>query len=159
MRLFGLLAVLGMFCIGISATAHASPKPWAWSWWPSHWKNLDFQPYFGEQKISHRSLWDQDTWTPEAWIKDAGSDKRILKNFYSAGIVTDQYSDGDNIPVLEVGDAFLQLSGTDQRRVLGFVDYVFEITASEENGMFYVYYYADDDEPMGLFNKYGFQSY
>ena len=112
-----------------------------------------------DQKINNRALWDQDTWTPEAWIKDAGDAKRIMRDFYAVGIVTDQYEDGDDIPVLEVGEAFLQLAGVDQRRVLAFVDHVFQITAAEENGMFYVYYAEDKSDPAGIYTKHGFQSY
>ena len=159
MRVLSFLAVLGFFALGCSAHVQASSKPWVWGWWPSHWQGLDFQPYLGGQKLSHRSLWDGDDWTPEAWIKDAGDAKRIMRDLYAAEIVTNQYEDSDNIPVLEVGDGFLLLSGLDKRRVLQFVDHVFQITESEENGMFYVYYSMNDDEPAGIYNKYGFQSY
>ncbi|MGH1404791.1 MAG: hypothetical protein ACRBDL_11160 [Alphaproteobacteria bacterium] len=159
MRALGLFLVLVSLSFGIATSAQAGPKPWIWGWWPSHWQNLDFQPYLNHQKINQRSLWDQDTWTPEAWIKDAGDARRIVRDFYAVEIVTDQYKDGDDIPVLEVGEAFLQLSNMDQRRVLRFVDHVFEITSAEENGMFYVYYAEVDSEPMGIYNKYGFQAY
>jgi len=159
MRILSFLLVLAIFSIGTLSPSYASEKPWVWGWWPSHWKGLDFKPYLGNQKIGQRSLWDNDDWTPEAWIKDAGDEKRIMRDFYATGIVVKQYEDSDDIPVLEVGDTFIQLSGIDRRRVLQFIDHVFEITKSEENGMFYVFYSEHDSEPFGIYNKYGFQPY
>ncbi len=159
MRVLGFLLVLAVFSLGASAQSFAGAKPWIWSWWPSHWQGLDFQPYIGGEKISQRSLWDNDTWTPEAWIKDAGDAKRIMRDFYAIDIITNQYTDEDNIPVLEVGSQFMELSGLDKRRVLQFVDHIFEITSSEENGMFYVFYDKNKAAPLGIYNKYGFQSY
>lgn len=159
MRVLGFLLIIATFSIGSSTASYASSKPWLWGWWPSHWQGLDYQPYLGGQKIGQRSLWDGDGWTPEAWIKDAGDAKRIMHDFYSANIVTGQYSDKDNIPVLEVGAQFMQLSGIDKQRVLKFIDHVFEITTAEENGMFYVIYDENKKEPVGVFNKYGFLPY
>lgn len=155
MRFVGFCLLVLITSAGFSTQSHAT----SWKWWPANWQNTDFQPYIGQQQLNQRSLWDGDTWTPEAWEKDAGDSRRIMRDFYAAGILTDQYSDSKNIPVLEVGEAFFLLSGIDQRRVLQFVDYVFEITTSEENGMFYVYYKLDDEKPAGLYNQYGFQSY
>ncbi len=157
MRILGFLVVFATLVVSVSDAQARSRS--LWNWWGGHWSTVDFQPYLGEQQIRQRSLWDGDTWTPEAWIKDAGDEKRIMRSLYDANILADQYTDGDNIPVLEVGENFIKLSGVDQIRVLKFVDHIFEISSSEENGMFYVLYEKDDDEPMGLFNKYGFQRY
>ncbi len=159
MRFLAVLLVLFGSIVAFSQTAHAEPKPWVWGWWPSHWRNLDFKPYLGNQVLSQRSLWDNDTWTPEDWIKDAGDSKRIMRDFYAYDIISNQYTDGDNIPVLVVGDTFMRLSGLDRRRVLQFVDHVFQITTAEENGMFYVYHSKLDDDPLGVYNKYGLQQY
>lgn len=155
MRFFGFALVLAVCTLAFVTPSQAKK----WEWWPGNWRSVDFQPYIGGQKLHQSSLWEGDDWSPEAWTKDAGDSRRIMRDFYAAGIVTNQYTDGDNIPVLEVGEAFTLLSALDKRRVLEFIDYVFEITTSEENGMFYVYYAEDDDEPMGLYNKHGFQSY
>ncbi|MCB1591301.1 MAG: hypothetical protein KDI90_02505 [Alphaproteobacteria bacterium] len=154
-----LLVLLSSLFVFAQNPAFAGPKPWSWGWWPGHWRNLDFKPYLGNQQLSQRSLWDNDNWTPEAWIKDAGDEKRIIRDFYAADIVSDQYVDGDNIPVLVVGDNFMKLSGLDRRRVLKFVDHVFGITQAEDDGMFYVYYRELDDDPLGVYNKYGLQQY
>ena len=154
-----LLVLLALsFVAFVPTSAHATAKPWIWGWWPSHWRNLDFQPYLKGEKLSQRSLWDNDQWTPEDWIKDAGDARRIMRDLYAANIVTNQYEDSDDIPVLEVGYGYKKLSGLDRRRVLQFIDYVFEITTSEPNGMFFIYYY-DKSEPIGLYNQYGLQDY
>ena len=160
MRFLVLLVVLfGSFAVFSQNDASAEPKPWVWSWWPSHWTNLDFQPYFGDQTLSQRSIRDDDTWTPEAWIKDAGDAKRIMRDFYAYQIVSDQYIGDEDIPVLEVGAQYKLLSPKDQLRVVRFVDHVFKITEGEENGMFYVFLEGYDDDPIGLYNKYGLQRY
>ncbi len=159
MRILSFLLALCVFSFGASLDAYAGKKIQGLGWSSSHWKGQDFKPYLGNEKIGQRSLWDDDTWTPEAWIKDAGDEKRIMRDFYATGIIIEQYEDRDNIPVLEVGDKFIQLSGVDQRRILKFIDYIFEITSSEENGMFYIYYTKNSKEPLGIYNKYGFQAY
>lgn len=81
-----------------------------------------------------------------------------MHDLYAVGIVTDQYENRDDIPVLEVGEAYRRLSMLDRNRVLQFVDYVFGITKAEENGMFYIVY-EDSDDVIGVYNKYGMQHY
>ncbi len=157
MRVLSFLLVLAVLSLGFSNQSYARAS--FWGLWSSDWQNLDFQPYIGNQENSQRSLWDDDMWTPEAWVENAGDEKNIMRNLYESNIIISQYTDRDNIPILEVGDNFISLSGVDRRRILQFVDYVFEITSSEENGMFYVFYSRNDDEPLGVYNKYGFQTY
>lgn len=158
MRILGFLLVFATLAVSVSDSQARSQNS-LWRWWGTNWQSVDFHPYIGEEQIRQRSLWDGDTWTPEAWIKDAGDEKRVMRSLYDANILTGQYTDSDNIPVLEVGENFIKLAGVDQIRVLKFVDHIFQISTSEENGMFYVLYALDDDEPLGLYNKYGFQKY
>jgi len=161
MRLFGFLLVLMVLGTAMLApqAVYADSKPGSWMWWPNHWKNQDFQPYLKGEKLSQRSLWDDDKWTPEAWIKDAGDAKRIMRDLYVAQIIVDQYEDNDNIPVLKVGKGYQQLSMLDRNRVLQFVDHVFGITAREDNGMFFIYDSIRDKEPLGVYGKHGMQHY
>ncbi len=119
----------------------------------------DFTPYIGRQKLGQRSHKDDDTWTPQDWVVNEGDEKAIIRDFYEGRIIVKQYVGSRDIPVLRVGEPFVRLSNFDQKRVLAFIDYVFEITTSSQDGMYYVYYEADDKEPLGLYNKYGFQSY
>jgi hypothetical protein len=157
MRIFRLLTILAVFVVAMPNISHAQAKPWVWGWWPSHWKGLDFKPYLGDSQLTQRGIWDRDTWTPEAWIKDAGDEKRIMRDLYAVDILSDQYTNGDDIPVLVVGQNYMRLSGLDQRRILQFVDYVFKITSSEENGMFFVYYRENKSKEIGVYDKNGFQ--
>ena len=158
MRFLGFLLVLAALSVGYSDASFARTSS-GWGWGSENWRTADFTPYFANDKIGQRSLWDDDAWTPEAWIIDAGDEKRVMRSLYAAGILTDQSKDRDNIPVLEVGETFIQLSGVDQRRVLQFVDYVFEITTSVENGMFFVTYQPQKGEQLGVYTKHGFQTY
>ena len=79
--------------------------------------------------------------------------KAVIDGFYSSGIVTDQYSD-DDIPVLEVGQRFLELSDQDKRRVAMFIDDTFGITKA--HGLFLIYFHKHET-PVGLFTSEGLQ--
>jgi hypothetical protein len=162
MRVFGFVFTFLMALVLMPQLSHAikdsaDDPEWSQS---KPWQGNDFKPYLADQPIKNRMLWDRDTWTPELWIADAGGDERlILRDLYAGGILTQQYQNSDDIPVLEVGEPFLKLSHTDRIRVLRFIDYVFEIT-KEENGMFYVYYaLAEDEKSLGIYDKRGFQQY
>lgn len=155
MRLLLLLAVV---FAGFTAPAVAkkATKP-LWRFTPG--EKSDFTPYIGRQKLGQRSHKDDDTWTPQDWVKNEGDEKAIIRDFYEGGILVKQFIGRKNIPVLRVGEPFVRLSNFDQKRILDFIDYVFEITTTTEDGMYFVYYEADDKEPLGLYNKHGFQSY
>ena len=157
MRILSFLLLFTVAVTGFAQLSHAD-KATHWSYIYHDGYKHNFEPYIGEQVLKQRSTWDNDTWTPEDWIDNPGDEKIILRDFYAIGLLKKQFVD-DGIPVLRVGEKFVQLSGFDQRRVLEFIDYVFEITTSEENGMFYVYYEKDDNDPLGLYNKHGFQNY
>lgn len=157
MRFLSFLLLFTVAVTGFSQQSYAD-KATYWDALYHDGYEHNFEPYMGQQVLKQRSIWDNDTWTPEDWIDNPGDEKIILRDFYAIGLLKKQFVDG-GIPVLRVGEKFVQLSGFDQRRVLEFIDYVFEITTSEENGMFYVYYEKDDDNPLGLYNKHGFQNY
>ncbi len=158
MRSFSFLLLLAMAMVGLSQFSYAGKATYWSSIYHDGYKH-DFEPYVGQQKLNQRSTKDMDSWTPADWIDNPGDEKIILRDFYAMGIIKEQYMDHDNIPVLRVGEAFVKLSSFDQKRVLEFVDYVFKITESEKNGMFYVIYDRDDSEPLGLFNKSGYLNY
>lgn len=151
------LAVLALIAaiISFSSMAYAEPKPWVWSWWESHWEDQQFIPYLEEGKHPHNSQWDESQWRPEHWEQQRKSALDVVKGFYFADIIRDQYVD-DDIPVLEVGPAFYMLGGHDKRRVTQMVDYVYGVTAAKENGMFMLYDW-DSEEPIGSYTRYGLQ--
>lgn len=158
MRFLSFLTVLTLVLVSFVDVSDArTGRNYPWS--SNDWAAQDFKPYFGDEQIRQRSLWDDDHWTPEAWIVDAGDEKRVMRSLYGAGIITKQYKDSDNIPVLEVGENYVLLSRFDQIRVLEFVDYVFQITTSEENGMFFIAYKPQKGEQLGIYTKHGYQSY
>ena len=158
MRIFSFLLLFVVATVGFLGASYAGNA--------THWDFIyhdgykhDFDPYVGQQKLKQRSTKDMDSWKPADWIDNPGDEKIILRDFYAMGIIKEQYMDHDNIPVLLVGEAFANLATFDQKRVLEFVDYVFNITELEENGMFYVVYERDTSEPLGIFNKSGYINY
>jgi hypothetical protein len=157
MRFLSFLALSTVLLMGYSQQAHADKATYWDALYHTGYKH-NFEPYVGKQVLKQRSTIDNDSWTPEDWIDNPGDEKVIIRDFYTMDILEKQYMDGE-IPVLRVGEAFMLLSKFDQVRVLTFLDYVFEITTSSENGMFYVYSERDDDNPLGLYNKYGFQNH
>ena len=158
MRIFSFLLLLVLAAVGFSGQSVAD-KATYWDFIYHEGYKHNFDPYVGQQKLKQRSEADMDSWTPADWIVNPGDEKVVLRDFYTMGIIKEQYMDRDNIPVLRVGEPFVKLSSFDQKRVLRFIDYVFKITESEENGMYYVVYDLDDDKPLGIFNKSGYLNY
>lgn len=146
MRILALLC--SIFILFSASAAQATPKPWIWSWWPSHWHNQDFKPYLEDTKQPHNIQWqrglyvDQD-WHPQNWIEAKGSIRNVMDGFYKNNIIKSQDVDGD-MPVLIVGDGFMRLSGQEKRRVADFIDYVFQVTTTAPAGMYTIYYDRTD---------------
>jgi hypothetical protein len=145
--------------------ANAEPKPWVWGWWPGHWDKQDFKPHIDDPKIPHNIQWKNglygQDWTPENWIRAKGSPEEVIKGFYRAGIITDQ-TDYDDVPVLEVGDAYLKLSGQEKRRIAEFMDYVFQVTEKSPAKMFYIFHEDSGfliwpGRPVGVYTQAGLQ--
>ena len=150
-----IFCLITMACFG-SATLHAEPKPWIWSWDQPHWKNLDFEPYLETARHPHNSQWDESLWKPEDWVALSRNDgEKLMRDLYSAGIIRDQYTDND-IPVLEIGPTFYRLGGEDKRRVVRTVDYLYGITNARDHGMFYLYDWSTE-EAIGIYTKHGLQ--
>ena len=157
MKQFRIIAVLALICgiLSFSSTAYAEPKPWVWSWWEGHWDGLDFEPYLETAKHPHNTQWDESQWRPEHWEAQAESAPDVVRGFYFADIISDQYVD-DGVPVLEVGPGFYMLGGEYKRRVTAMVDYVYGITREKEFGMFMLYDWQSK-EAIGAYTKYGLQ--
>lgn len=151
------LSVIAAFLVVFSfvSNAYAEPKPWIWGWWPSHWDNLDFEPYLEDAKYPHNSQWDKNPWKPEHWAQQRESGKHVIEGFYRADIIREQYVD-DDIPVLVVGPGFYLLGGQDKRRVTKMVDDVYNITSTRLNGMYMLYDWKTE-KAIGAYTKYGLQ--
>ena len=113
-------------------------------------------PYMKGPKIPHNNQWDNDEWRPEHWVEAKGSAQAVIDGFYDEGVIVRQYE--DKVPVLEVGKPFLRLSPPDQRRLVEFIDYAFEITQSQEHGVFYIVIDGKKGQKLlGLYSKHGLQ--
>ena len=154
---FGALAVLAVItmCCAFSGTASAAPKVTYWTWGPSHWRHQDFKPYDEDSKRTHNSQWNNQNWKPQDWIAQRHDGENLLRSFYAAGILHDQYSER-GVLVLEIGPAFYMLGGQDRRRVTQTVDEVYQVTASRPNGMFMLHD-SRSKKPIGAYTRYGLQ--
>lgn len=126
----------------ISNTAYAEHKFMGWFWWPSHWKNQDFQPYSENATDPHNTQWNDDKlnqayWTPREWVaNDGGSGLALIQKWYNTDILRDQYVD-DGAPRLVVGPNFYHLSDAEKNRVTQTIDAVYQVT-SQRPKMFYL---------------------
>jgi hypothetical protein len=156
LRLFLSFAVFMVLLGAASIPAHADAKPWIWSWWPSHWDNMTFEPYLEGAKHPHNTQWDDKNWEPADWAaqKPKGS-LQVIQGFYTAGILQGQDVE-DDVPVLIVGPNFYHLSGYDKRRVVAMVDDYYKITSSKLNGMFTVTDWRSK-KPIGIYTATGLQ--
>lgn len=140
-----------------STTAEAGSKPWPnYWWWPTHWEDQPItKAYLRGGTIPQNTQWSQDGWHPLDWINDRGSAEAVIEGFYHADIIRDQDED-DDIPVLEIGPNFMELSPRDKRRVAHFIDFVYGITDQTDAGVFRIVHYHSCD-PVGLYTKHGLQ--
>lgn len=155
------LSIILVTCGAASASAQG-PKPWIFSWWPGHWTSLNFEkPYMEPGKAPHNSQWDAIDWAPADWISQHETELDMIKAFYRARIINDQYVErewfglGDEImPVLEVGPGFYRLGGQDKRRVTDTFDAVYGITGSKMFGMFALVD-SETGRQIGTYTQYG----
>lgn len=147
-------ALLALVIILGASPASAEPKPWYFSWWPSHWLNQDFEPHLDHPKHPHNTQWNNKSWEPADWAAQRpGGSLEVIQGFYRANILRKQYVD-DDMPVLEVGPNFYHLSGYDKRRVTKLVDDYYQITANHLNAM-YMIRDGRTGEPIGNYTAYG----
>lgn len=114
------------------------------------------RPYLETAKLPHNARWAEDEWISQDWVDARGGNPvDVVNGFYRAGIVTDQYFE-DEIPVLEVGQGFIDLGSQDKRRVLAFMDEVFGVTKSEGVKVILVYSHKHN-KLLGVFTAHGLQ--
>ncbi len=151
LRFSALLALVVM--LGASPVS-AEPKPWYFSWWPSHWENQRFEPYLEGPKHPHNTQWSHKAWEPADWAAQRpGGAFEVIQGFYRANILRDQYVD-DDMPVLEVGPNFYHLSGYDKRRVTRLVDDYYQITSNHLNAMYTIRDWRTG-KPIGTYTTHG----
>ena len=150
--IFQVFVILGL-CIFLPGAAQASDMG-DYIWGPPSTDIV--QPYLEGAKIPHNARWADDVWSPQDWIDSRnGNALAVVNGFYTAEIVTDQYFD-DDVPVLEVGQGFLELGAQEKRRVVKFMDEVYGVTAFAETPVILIYFYKGD-ELVGVFTEEGLQ--
>ncbi len=126
----------------ISSSAYAGPKFRNWFWWPGHWKNQDFKPYYENGTDQHLTQWDDDKlsnayWTPREWVtNDGGNGLALIQKWYNGDILRDQRVE-DGVPRLVIGPNFYKLGDADKSRVTETIDAVYQVT-SRRPKMFYL---------------------
>lgn len=120
------------------SAAHADPKFFSFWWWPSHWENQDFIPYYDNGTDPHNTQWSSVSWKPEDWISmDTGNGADLISKWITVGILQKQTLRSGDVTTVDIGPNFYHLSGLDKRRVMETVDSVYQITAKRP-AMFYV---------------------
>lgn len=147
--------MLAVFTLSAAApSAQAEPKFAGLWWWPSHWKNQDYNPHYDNGTDPHNSQWTDKNWSPADWIKAAGGDgTSLVTGWINTKILVGSYKDSDGVPYLEIGPNFYQLSGYDKRRVTQTLDAIYQVTAVEPR-MFFIKD-ADTKKIIGTYSKEG----
>lgn len=136
--------------------AVAGTKDWLFGTWPgSHWENQDFQPYTESVRHTHHPQWEHREWEPRDWSAQYGKPVDVIKGFYDADIIRDQYM-CDERPVLEVGPNFYHLGAYDKQRAMKMVDFVYAVTADSRNGTFSLRDWRTD-KTIGVYTRFGLQ--
>jgi len=159
MKKFTLLAFVLAFGFCHPAFAFFGPTKFlGFIWWPSHWYNQDFQPYYELSTEPHNAQWDDNklseaNWTPKEWVaNDAGSGPELIRKWYVADILRDQYVSWGK-PYVVVGPNFYHLGGADKERVMRTFDAVYKYTDKEAR-MFYLEDFRTD-QVVGIYSKAG----
>jgi len=159
MRVFTFLTLF-LFGLGASVMTHAASKPSVFFWGDHHFDHQTFKPYIGNSRMNHAYRWDNDNWTPEDWIERHGSKEAVMGALKRSHIIDEvdtlSFWQQEQTPVLEVGYAFSQISNKQKRRVLEFVDYVYDVTKKSEQGAILI----EDDKTnvqIGVYTKLGLQ--
>ena len=170
-----LLFLLAFVFLLPAATALAGGKDFGFFWGADHWRKMDFENRYLLDGKTPQNATLLHHWKPEDWAQATGGDPlQLIRDFYNAGIITDQYINCDGTMdsildyfgllksgcqgkmVLEVGIPFMRLSNQDKHRVAAYVDYVYEVTATRDNGAF-VLYHSRNHEPVGVYTQSGLQ--
>ncbi len=158
MKKFTALAVFAV--LGLTACSKPpGPKFMDRIWWPSHWYNQDFQPYYETATEPHNTQWDDnklsDTqWTPKEWVDmNGGKPTDLVRKWYVADILRDQ-DFGASKPYVEVGPNFYHLGGADKRRVMETMDAIYKVTEKSKAKMFYLIDFRTG-KAIGIYSKNG----
>ncbi len=133
-----------------------SPNSWDWNGGRRTWEQTTFKPYLEKPVFRRIPNGTVKPGSPADWsAQRKDGEAEVIQGFFNVGIFKRQYTD-DDVPVLEVGPRFYDLSGYDKRRVLRVLDDQYKITSAHENGMFTL---TDGrtGKPIGLYTANGLQ--
>lgn len=115
-------------------------------------KDVQDRMYLQSNADAYDPSW-RDDWNPVDWADSAESAQSVIDNFYARNVLRDQFLD-DGTPVLEVGQTFLALSSQQQRRVVRFVAFAFDVDGLTGNGTMHVQLDRGlKDVPVGVYNR------
>ena len=147
-------ALVLMLTFAIACAGSAQARSW-YDWIAPPLEIPAFEsPYLYDSKTPHAYSWTDQGWDKESWARFRSSEAAVISDFYTAGILTDQYKEGEML-VLEVGEAFMRLSNQDKTKVADYVDHVYGVTQNE-NGIFSIMQ-EESCVPVGLYTKHGLQ--
>lgn len=154
---FATLATVSVFAF--SASSMAGSKPWPHITHGSGYQdgqNYDFVPYRDSGKATHMAAQKHETpWKTENWTSQVEA-QELLRRFYVADIIRDQYENWDDVQVLVVGPNFHRLSDYDKGRIVATIDASEKLTDKSVGGI-YIEDWASENT-LGVYTaKYGLQ--
>lgn len=146
MRYFGFLSVFLVLLSGFQAVPAQADPPLLMTVPPI--RQLVFNNFFERRynpdfdarllegpKGPHNNQWNNSGWSPEGWAEFYGDKDTQIQQMVKVGILTDLSDmDDDDVAEIEVGQAFVRLSGQEKRRVIEYVDYAYGFTQRNPNG-------------------------
>lgn len=123
-----------------------------------HGKNVHDRLYLQSDENAYDPSWN-DAWSPVDWADSAAGAQGVIDNFYARDVLKNQFLKRGT-PVLEVGQTFLALSSQDQRRVVRFVAFAFDVDGLTGNGAMHVQLDRERKcAPVGLYSGGAVQLY
>lgn len=153
------LILTGLSLLALTTAAEAKSKFLGVIWWPSHWYNQDFQPYYETSTEPHNTQWNDNKlspqqWTAQDWVNmNGGNGKDLIRKWYVADILRDQYMNWGK-PYVTVGPNFYHLGGADKERVIRTMDSVYKFTDSAKAKTIFLEDFRTD-KVIGVYTKSG----
>lgn len=147
------LLIMILFVLGAAGNAQADSKILLNTFWPlGHSEAQDLQPYIDPPLIQHNLRYKRENWQPQHWTAPNQDAQDVVQSLFDSGVLVERGEDCDDIPVLEVGEAFLHLSAREQIRIARLIDYAYGMTNT--GGMYYLTY-RSSCQKIGVFTTRG----
>lgn len=131
-----LLLTVSLLAIFAPDAAQAGGKWPLIGWWPSHWVDQDFKPYYQDGQLPHDSQWSHENWEKGDWVaQSGGKGGDLMQKFYNTRLIKGQEVE-DGVPYLDIDVNFYHLSGFDKQRLAMTVDHIYGVTSREPRMFF-----------------------